>query len=250
MPQPIALITGAGSGIGAAITARLAPRYDLILNHLEPSSELEAVAAKARQSGASTALVTGDLTHPATMRELETRIAEDPDRLEVVISNAGAYPRITWAETIRDFDCFRHQIDLNLTTHAALAAAATPALNASGCGRFIAISSVLTQLGRIDLAGYIAAKAGLEGLVRALARELGPAGTTVNCVRAGSIEVPAEHDVVDDHAAMIQRQLDRQCLKRRGAPEDIAAAVVFLASAEADFITGQCLTVDGGWCLA
>lgn len=250
MPRPIALITGAGSGIGAAITTRLAARYDLILTHLEPGPELDAVAGKAEQAGAATALVTGDLADDGTMQELAMHIGANNERLEVVVSNAGAYPRITWDETIRDFDRFRQQIDLNLTTHAALAAAATPALTASGCGRFIAISSVLTQLGRIDLTGYIAAKAGLEGLVRALARELGPTGTSVNCIRAGSIEVPAEHDLVADHAAMVQRQLDRQCLKRRGAPEDIAAAVAFLASAEADFITGQCLTVDGGWCLA
>jgi NAD(P)-dependent dehydrogenase (short-subunit alcohol dehydrogenase family) len=89
----------------------------------------------------------------------------------------------------------------------------------------------------------------LEGLVRALARELGPHGVTVNCVRAGSIEVPAEHTVVADHGAMVLRQLERQCVKRRGHPDDIAAAVDFLASTDAGFITGQCLTVDGGWCM-
>jgi NAD(P)-dependent dehydrogenase (short-subunit alcohol dehydrogenase family) len=249
MPRPIALITGAGSGIGAAIAARLAGRYDLVLSHLEPGLELDAVAARAGRTGTAAALVTGDLTDATTMQELTGRIRDVQDRLEVVVSNAGAYPRITWNDTIRDFERFRHQIDLNLTAHAALAAAATPALTASGRGRYIATSSVLTQLGRTDLAGYIAAKAGLEGFVRALARELGPAGTTVNCVRAGSIEVRAEHNVVTDHAAMVQRQLARQAVKRRGTPDDIAAAVSFLASSEAGFITGQCLTVDGGWCL-
>ncbi|MGH4014748.1 MAG: SDR family oxidoreductase [Pseudonocardiaceae bacterium] len=96
---------------------------------------------------------------------------------------------------------------------------------------------------------YIAAKSGLEGLVRALAREVGPHGVTVNCVRAGSIEVPAEHAVVPDHAAMVTRQLDRQCIKRRGQPDDLAAAVDFLTSPNAGFITGQCLTIDGGWCM-
>ena len=125
----------------------------------------------------------------------------------------------------------------------------TPALTARGHGRVIAVSSVLTQLGHLNLAAYIAAKSGLEGLVRTLARELGPRGVTVNCLRPGSIEVPAEHEVVSDHAAMVIQQLELQSIKRRGQPGDIAAAVEFLASPDAGFITGQCLTIDSGWCL-
>lgn len=250
MDRPTAIVTGAGSGIGAAISTRLAARYDLILTHLEPGPDLDAVAASARQAGAELTTVTGDLTNSTTMGALAQTIRGAADRLEVVVSNAGAYPRTPWNTTVQDFDVFRDQIELNLTTHAALAAAATPALTASRKGRLITISSVLTRLGRIDLAGYIAAKAGLEGLTRALARELGPHGVTVNCIRAGSIEVPVEHAVVDDHSAMVKRQLERQSIKRRGRPQDIAAAVEFLASEDAGFISGQCLTVDGGWCLA
>lgn len=126
----------------------------------------------------------------------------------------------------------------------------TPGLTASGTGRIIAVSSVLIQLGRIGLSGYIAAKYGLEGLVRALARELGPAGITGNCVRTGSIEVPAELDLVPDHASMVERQLARQAIKRRGTPRDIAGTVALLLSENAAFITGRCLTVDRGWHLS
>jgi hypothetical protein len=99
---------------------------------------------------------------------------------------------------------------INLVTHATSAALVTPHLIRHEHGRIVVISSVLTQLGRVDLAGYIAAKSGLEGLVRALARELGGHGVTVNGIRAGSIAVPAEHDVVTDHTAMVTRQLNRQ----------------------------------------
>jgi NAD(P)-dependent dehydrogenase (short-subunit alcohol dehydrogenase family) len=247
MSRPVALVTGAGSGIGAAIAARLADRYDLIITHLHDDPDLHNALATAEQRGAATLAVLGDLTDPLTINHLAHEVDHFADRLEVLVSNAGAYPRIPW--NALDLDTFRQQIEINLITHAACAQIVTPALTTRGHGRIITVSSVLTQLGRVDLAAYIAAKSGLEGLVRALARELGPHGVTVNCVRAGSIEVPAEHAVVADHAAMVLRQLDRQCVKRRGQPDDIAAAVDFLASPDAGFITGQCLTIDGGWCM-
>ncbi len=248
MNRPVAIVTGAGSGIGAATAARLARTYDLIITHLELDPGVHSVVTQAAQSGACARVITGDLTQRMTIDALAVAMDEVADRLEVLVCNAGAYPRIPWTEL--SLDQFRHHIDLNLTVHAACAKLVTPTLTARGHGRIVTISSVLTQLGRVDLAGYVAAKSGLEGLVRALARELGPHGVTVNCVRAGSIEVSAEHAVVPDHAAMVTRQLDRQCVKRRGQPSDIAAAVEFLCSPDAGFITGQCLTVDGGWCLA
>lgn len=247
MARPVAIVTGAGSGIGAAVAARLAVRYDLILTHLNDDPDLHHVLTTVEQHGAATVAVTGDLTDPMTTDRLAHEVEQAAGRLEVLVSNAGAYPRIPW--TALHLDTFREQLEINLVTHATCAQVVTPALISRRHGRIITVSFVLTQLGRVDLAGYIAAKSGLEGLVRALARELGPHGINVNCVRAGSIEVPAEHAVVPDHAAMTARQLDRQCIKRRGQPEDIAAAVDFLASADAGFITGQCLTIDGGWCM-
>ncbi|MFD0202632.1 MULTISPECIES: SDR family NAD(P)-dependent oxidoreductase [Saccharothrix] len=247
MARPVAIVTGAGSGIGAAVAARLADRYDLILTHLHDDPDLHNVLATVERHGAASVSVTGDLTDPLTIEALAREVEHATDRLKVLVSNAGAYPRIPW--NTLDLDTFRQQIEINLVTHAACAQLVTPALTARGHGRIVTVSSVLTQLGRVDLAAYIAAKSGLEGLVRALARELGPHGVTVNCVRAGSIEVPAERTVVPDHAAMVVRQLDRQCVKHRGRPDDIAAAVDFLASPDAGFITGQCLTIDGGWCM-
>jgi len=192
--RPVAIVSGAGSGIGAVIATRLASRYDLILTHRHDDQDLDTVLARVERYGAAAVAVTGDLTDPATIDLLRHEIDHAADRLEVLVSNAGAYPRIPWRDL--DPDAFRRQIEIDLVTHAACAHLVTPAFTARERGRIVAVSSVLIRLGRVDLAGYIAAKSGLEGLIRALARELGPHDTTVNCIRAGSIEVPAEHTVV------------------------------------------------------
>jgi NAD(P)-dependent dehydrogenase (short-subunit alcohol dehydrogenase family) len=246
--RPLIIVTGAGTGIGASIAASLAPHHDLLLTHLRDDADIAAVAERAVRQGASVRSVTGDLTDPGTIAALRQEVERSARPVRGLISNAGAYPRIPWQQ--HDPATFTRQIDVNLLTHAAVMHLLTPHLTASGTGRIVAISSVLAQLGRIDLAGYIAAKSGLEGLVRALARELGPAGVTVNYVRAGSIEVPAEIDIVPNRPAMVERQLARQAIKRRGTPADIVGAVSFLLSDNAAFITGQCLTVDGGWHLS
>jgi NAD(P)-dependent dehydrogenase (short-subunit alcohol dehydrogenase family) len=243
--RPVAVVTGAGSGIGAAIAQRFAATHDLLITHLEDDANVKDSVGKARDLGAQVDIVFGDLCDQRTLDQLVAAIQSHGARLEVLVCNAGAYPRVHWHEITHPQ--LRDSIALNLTAHLIAVHAATPHLTARGHGRIVLISSVLTQIGRVDLTHYIAAKGGLEAAAHALARELGPYGVTINTVRPGSIEVPAEHTVVSDHMAMVTRQLARQCVQRRGHPEDIAAAVFFLASPEADFITGQTLTVDGGW---
>ncbi|MFC8336247.1 SDR family NAD(P)-dependent oxidoreductase [Streptomyces rubiginosohelvolus] len=248
MPGPLngrtALVTGATGGLGPAIARRLAADGATIaLAHFDD----DRTAGELSASLPSCISLSADLRDAEAVRSLCRRAQEALGPVDILVSNAGAYPRRSWPETTPTH--WEDTLATNLTSHYLLAHELTAGMTAAGWGRVITIGSVLAAAGRHELASYISAKAGLEGLTRALARELGPAGVTANCVAPGSIRVPAEDAVVDDPEAMTVRQLARQCVQRRGRPEDVAAAVAFLATEDAGFITGQTLRVDGGWIL-
>ncbi|MGW3331813.1 SDR family NAD(P)-dependent oxidoreductase [Streptomyces rubiginosohelvolus] len=252
MPSPLngrtALVSGATGGLGSAIARRLAADGAAVaLAHFDDDLAAAELTAHITDSGGAAISLAADLRDAEAVRALCHQAHDQLGPIDIMISNAGAYPRRPWTETTPAH--WDEALTSNLTSHYLLAHELTPAMTAAGWGRIITIGSVIAAAGRHDLAGYISAKAGLEGLTRALARELGPAGITANCVAPGSIRVPAEDTVVDDPEAMTARQLARQCVQRRGRPEDIAAAVAFLAAEDAGFITGQTLRVDGGWIL-
>lgn len=249
MPGPLngrsALVTGATGGLGPAIARRLAADGATVaLAHLDDDQAAADLATHIAESGGTAVPLAADLRDAEAVRTLCHQAHDRLGPIDILVSNSGAYPRRPWPEmTPTHWD---DALATNLTSHYLLAHELTTTMTAAGWGRIITIGSVLAAAGRHDLAGYISAKAGLEGLTRALARELGPAGITANCVAPGSIRVPAEDTVVDDPEAMNVRQLARQCVQRRGRPDDVAAAVAFLATDDAGFITGHTLRVDGG----
>jgi len=243
----VALVTGAASGIGAAICRALAHPGVAILVHTRANrAGAEATAEAVRAAGGHADVALGDLTEPATAASLVNHAADRFGGLEVLISNAGFADRTKFAE-LTDAAMTRSMEAI----HGAffrLARAALPHLIGGRDPRIVAVSSFVAHAFRTDLAVFpasAAAKAATEALVRALAIELAPSGVTVNVVVPGFIRKDA-----GTHAAFTPAQAAAQTgripLGRLGLPDDVAAAVAFLASTGAAYITGQALHVDGG----
>jgi 3-oxoacyl-[acyl-carrier protein] reductase len=244
----VARVTGATGGIASAIALHLAERGAAIaINHLDAPEEADHLCDQLRRRGATGIAIQADVRDENDVARLAIEASSVLGPVDTIVSAAGTYPRIPWKDLTPD--AWRTMLETNLTSHYLVTHAFAESMQAQGHGRIITIGSVLAHVGRHDLAAYIAAKAGVEGLTRALARELGPHGITANCIAPGSIKVAAEGTVVDDPAAMHERQLARQCIKRRGTPDDIAHAVAFFAQRSSGFITGQTIYIDGGWFL-
>lgn len=168
--------------------------------------------------------------------------------LDVLINNAAIYPTAELSEAPSDH--LLNVLDVNVAGYARMVRAAKPALVAGERGRVVNLASITFFLGFPDgLGAYVASKGAVIGLTRALARELGPAHVTVNAVAPGAFPTRAE-EIIEDRDAYDQQIISSQCLPRRGRVEDIAGAVLFLASDAASFVTGQTLVVDGGWVFA
>ena len=239
------LITGAASGIGAAICRRIAAPGVAILAHTRRNQAgLEAVAQAARGAGATVATTLGDLTDPAIPAALVDRAVAEFGRLDTIISNAGFADRTKTADLTDD--AFARSLDAIQWGFFRLARAAIPHLGAGG--RIIAVSSFVAHAFRPGVAVFpasAAAKAGMEALVKALALELAARGVTVNAVVPGFIRKDAAaHAAIDPTA--LQAQLANIPAGRIGLPDEVAAAIAFLASADAAYITGQTLHVSGG----
>jgi 3-oxoacyl-[acyl-carrier protein] reductase len=172
----------------------------------------------------------------------------------VLVNNAGG--SILRARPSEEFDLetgWDWILRLNLTSQWLCARAVVPLMRAAGYGKIVNISSATVPRGwPVGLSPYISAKAGVVGLTRALAREWGPAGIRVNAMAPGYVPVDTPKDVHDPSAEPILRAriAEEQCLPRTLVPEDLCGPLEFLASADSDALTGQVLTVDGGWVLA
>jgi 3-oxoacyl-[acyl-carrier protein] reductase len=237
----IALITGGSQGIGRAIALALAERGADVAVMARTAEKCEAVAAEIRALGRRALAVPGDMADTSGMKAIVETVAKELGTISILVNNAaitrdGLLLRMKQA----DWDAV---IQTNLTGVFALTQAALPAMMKAQRGRIINLTSVVAQSGNPGQVNYISAKAGVIGFTKAVAREYASRGITVNAVAPGFIDTPMTAVLNDQQREAILTQIP---LKRLGTDAEVAAAVAFLASNEAGYITGQVINVNGG----
>jgi len=240
----VALVTGASAGLGAAMAVALAEAGADVAVHGNTRSPSE-TCARVERIGRRALAVAGDLGDRAVSGRLVNGVISGLGTLDILVNNAGTIRRAP-AETFSDEDWDR-VIEVDLTSAFRLARAAGTHMLASGRGgRIVNIASVLSFQGGVTVPAYAAAKGGLAQLTKALANEWAVKGINVNHVAPGYIETDATTALRADPVRHRQI-LDRIPAGRWGQPDDVAGAVVFLASPAARYVHGHILAVDGGW---
>lgn len=241
----VAVVTGGGLGIGRSYALGLARAGAAVAVADIDADAAAAVAAEIRAGGSRSLAVPTDVSDPASTRQMCERAVEAFGGLDILVNNAALFSALArkpfFEITPEEWD---RVMAVNLRGVFLCCLAAYPHLKARGRGSIINIASSSIFAARNRLAHYVAAKMGVVGLTRALAREMGDDGIRVNALAPG-ITASGTNERISPPAALAAAASER-CIKRVQVPEDLVGAVVFLASDESAFITGQMLVVDGG----
>lgn len=238
----VALVTGASRGIGRAIATRLGQEgARVVVNYHSNASAADEVVAAIAAAGSEAVAIKADVSDPMQAGGLVDSALEHFGALDVIVHNAGT-TRDTLLMRMSDED-IDAVLDTNLKSAFHVIRPALRSMMRQRSGRIVCIASIAGMDGNPGQTNYAASKAGLIGLVQSLAKEVGPRGITVNAVAPGYVTTDMTAELPD---ALIERAVEHTPLRRTGTVDDIAAAVAFLVSDDAAFITGQVLRVDGG----
>jgi 3-oxoacyl-[acyl-carrier protein] reductase len=244
----VALVTGASRGIGRGIVRVLSGAgAKVVINHLGQAAEAAAVACELEAGGGDCIAIEADVSERSQVEAMIESVASACGRLDILVNNAGIFPWTAWSEITTDE--WDRVMAVNVRGAFNCAACAHALLARTKAGRIINMSSSVAFTAPASLLHYVTSKAALIGMTRALAREFGDDGITVNAITTGKVLTEGlsewvEQGKLDIDEATASRQ--GQPIKRFGTPEDVAAAVLFLASDAAGFMTGQVVNVDGG----
>ncbi len=238
----VAIVTGSSRGIGRAIALELAAQgANIVVNYQAKASAAEEVVARIRERGAQAVAIQADVSRSGEAERLVQGALEAFGTVDILVANAGiARDNLFLRMSEEEWDAV---LNTNLKGAFFCAKAVQRVLLKKRAGRIILMGSVVGLAGNVGQANYAAAKAGLIGFGRTLAKELGSRGITVNIVAPGFIQTDMTAALGEE---IIAKAKERIALGRLGQPEDVAALVAFLASDAAGYITGQVIGVDGG----
>jgi 3-oxoacyl-[acyl-carrier protein] reductase len=237
----VALITGASRGIGEAIARRLAAEGAEVIGAARSAEALERVVAEIRSAGGKASALTLDLAAPESIEAAVKSVLAGHGRIDVLVNNAGVAEDNLVMRMSKD--AWDRVIATNLTGVFLLTQAVIKAMLRKRYGRIVNITSIVGLMGNAGQVNYAASKAGLVGLTKSVARELGSRNITCNAVAPGFIATAMTDKMTDAARESLTGQIP---LGRLGTPEDIAAAVAWLASDESSYVTGTVVNVSGG----
>ncbi|MCY0905226.1 SDR family NAD(P)-dependent oxidoreductase [Arthrobacter sp. H14-L1] len=241
----VALVTGSSRGIGSAIATEFAAEGAAVAVHGRDEAATAAVRDRIIAAGGRAVMVLGDVTSPEVVDRISTEIGSALGPLDVLVANAGGNPTRPGPLERMSLDEWRAAVDANLTATFVTIAAILPGMKQRGRGSIVTLSSAASRRPTPQSpVAYAAAKAGIEVLTKWLAAEAGPSGVRVNCIAPETIMTERNEQMIP--AEVQERLAQTHPLRRLGSPQDVARAAVYLASDQAEWVTGIILDIAGG----
>lgn len=245
----VAIVTGASWGIGAAVAEAFAREGAAVVVNNLPEDRMdslaEGVVSRITAAGGRAIKCPADISIPSEVERMVTLAERTFGDVDIMVANAAYSERMPWNEI--PLDQWDRTMGVNVRGTYLCARAVYPSMLRLGRGSIITLTSVTVELGMAGFLDYVSSKAGIIGLTRALAREVGKDGIRVNSVMPGAIRTEQEVELNFDERELAALSAERQSIPRRGYADDLTGTFIYLASDDSAFVTGQVVTVDGGW---